>query len=273
MISIVALLAGFMIVVRLIYKQFFSVGRRLDSSDWTILMAMLLSLPTIAITIFGMALHGMGKDLWGISPNDLIVFGLCFYVIQILYVILMGFIKISLTLFYLPLFPGNTIRNLLWGTIGFHVLFTVGFTVGIIFQCVPISYQRAKYDLANPHSAHARCLDINASGWANAALTLASDIWLIGIPLSQLHKLKLHWKKKAGAAFMFLTGTAVTIVSVLRLRSIKYYANTTNPTWDQYDLSSEPLIERKRKLRSADSNGCSRVIINTGSIGDPPTLR
>jgi hypothetical protein len=32
-------------------------------------------------------------------------------------------------------------------------------------------------------------------------------VWMIGIPLSQIKKLELHWKKKIGAAIMFLTGT------------------------------------------------------------------
>lgn len=49
-------------------------------------------------------------------------------------------------------------------------------------------------------------MNINASGWANAAITLASDIWLLAIPLSQIRKLRLDWKKKAGATLMFLTG-------------------------------------------------------------------
>ena len=208
MILIVVLIAGGMVCTRLLYKQFVSLRRHLDSADWTILAAMVISLPTVAVTIFGLVAHGMGKDLWGVSPGDLVAFGLSFYVIQVLYVLLMGVVKISLTLFYLSIFAGVGIRRLFWATVGFHALFTLGFTVGIIFQCVPVSYQTAKYDLTNLplQPVYARCLDINASGWANAALTLASDIWLLGLPLSQIHHLHLHWKKKIGVAFMFLTG-------------------------------------------------------------------
>lgn len=207
MIIVIVLIAGAMVCLRLIYKRFFGAKEQLDAADWTTLAAMIVSLPTMAVTIFGLAAHGMGKDIWGVSPADLKSFGLNFYVIQVLYVILMGIVKISLTLFYLNIFPGLTIRRLLWLTVYFHFLFTLGFAVGIIFQCVPVSYQEAKYDLAFTHPARAQCLDINASGWANAALSLGSDIWLIGLPLSQIHHLKLHWKKKVGAIIMFLTGT------------------------------------------------------------------
>lgn len=206
MILIVFFLTGGILCTRLLYKRFFDLKGELDVSDWTILLAMVIALPTVAITIFGLEAHGMGKDIWGISPHDLIAFGLYFYIIQILYVVLMGVVKISLTLFYLAIFPGPTIRRLLWATVGFHFLFTLGFTVGIIFQCVPVSYQQAKYDLTRDPPARARCLDINASGWANAALTLASDIWLLALPISQIHQLKLHWKKRVIVTIMFLTG-------------------------------------------------------------------
>lgn len=205
MVGLVVAMAGIMVVGRLGYKQFFSVAGRLDSADWSIGAATLLCLPSIAVNV-SMAKNGLGKDVWGVSPHDLIQFGLYFYVIQILYISLMGLIKISLTLFYLTLFPGRTIRGLLWGTVVFHAVFTMVCTLFVIFQCLPVSYQRAKYDLQELKLADAHCININASGWANAAITLASDVWLIGIPLSQIRKLRLHWKKKVGATLMFLTG-------------------------------------------------------------------
>ncbi|KAJ6786621.1 hypothetical protein PWT90_10656 [Aphanocladium album] len=242
MIIVVVLAAGAMIVARLGYKLFFSVSRRFDSADWTILAATILCLPSIAVNV-GMALHGLGKDVWGVSPHNLRIFGMYFYVIQILYPILVGLIKISLTLFYLTLFPDRTIRRLLWATVCFHVLFTISYTLVITFQCLPIGYRKAAYDLKEAGRANGHCMDINASGWANGALTVATDVWLLAIPLSQIRKLKLHWKKKAGAILMFLTGGGVTIVSILRLRSIRYYANTTNPTWDQFDLAWFSTIE------------------------------
>lgn len=206
MIILVVAAAGVLLVTRLIYKQFLSAKGRLDSADWTILAATLLCLPSIAVNV-SMARNGLGKDVWGVSPHDLKTFGLYFYVVQILYPILMGLIKISLTLFYLTLFPSRSIRLLLWITVVAHVLMTVAFPFTIILQCLPISYQREKYDLQEPGQAHGHCINMNASGWVNAATTLASDVWLIAIPLSQIRKLTLHWKKKVGATLMFLTGT------------------------------------------------------------------
>lgn len=205
MVILVVAAAGALLVTRLLYKQFLSVKGRLDSADWTILAATLLCLPSIAVNV-SMARNGLGKDVWGVSAQNLTTFGLYFYVVQILYPILMCLIKISLTLFYLTLFPSRGIRLLLWITVVVHILLSIAFSFTIIFQCLPVSYQRKKYDLQEPSRVNGSCINMNASGWVNAATTLASDVWLLGIPLSQIRKLRLHWKKRVGAALMFLTG-------------------------------------------------------------------
>ena len=50
-------------------------------------------------------------------------------------------------------------------------------------------------------------LNKNAIGWANAAISVALDLWMIAIPLWQIRSLNLHWKKKIGVVIMFLVGT------------------------------------------------------------------
>lgn len=46
-----------------------------------------------------------------------------------------------------------------------------------------------------------------AIGWANAAISVAMDIWMLAIPMWYLRRLKMHWKKKIGVAAMFIVGT------------------------------------------------------------------
>jgi hypothetical protein len=50
-------------------------------------------------------------------------------------------------------------------------------------------------------------LNSNAIGWANAAISIALDLWMIAIPMWQIRNLNLHWKKKVGVAVMLLVGT------------------------------------------------------------------
>lgn len=50
-------------------------------------------------------------------------------------------------------------------------------------------------------------LNANAIGWANAAISVALDVWMLAVPLWNLKRLNLHWKKKVGVAAMFVVGT------------------------------------------------------------------
>ncbi|KAJ6436627.1 hypothetical protein O9K51_10874 [Purpureocillium lavendulum] len=109
--------------IRLLYKRFFSTKQRLGIDDWTILLASPIGIPSIAMTIFGLTANGLGEDMWGLQPSSLVAFGLYFYIIEILYVLLMTIVKLSLSFFYLDIFPGQTARRFLWATVAFHVAF------------------------------------------------------------------------------------------------------------------------------------------------------
>lgn len=200
------LIAGATVATRLIFIQFVSQHRSLEIDDWIILTSIPLGLTCIILEVVGLTANGLGKDMWGVPRSQLLAFGHYFYVIQILYLLLIAQIKLTLCFFYLKIFRGPTIRLLLWATVVFHVCFTMGFAIGVVFQCTPIHYQWTRYDWSNGPTATGHCININAAGWGNGAVGIASDFWLLGIPLSQIRKLKLHWKKKVGVSLMFLTG-------------------------------------------------------------------
>ncbi|KAJ6437528.1 DNA replication licensing factor mcm10 [Purpureocillium lavendulum] len=170
--------------IRLLYKRFFSTKQRLGIDDWTILLASPIGIPSIAMTIFGLTANGLGEDMWGLQPSSLVAFGLYFYIIEILYVLLMTIVKLSLSFFYLDIFPGRQ-PDVFFGPL----------------------YQWTKHDFKTIPRPQGQCYNINVAGWVNAALTVISDIWLLAIPLTQIKQLNLHWKKKAAAGLMFMTGT------------------------------------------------------------------
>jgi hypothetical protein len=121
----------------------------------------------------------------------------------VLYLILMAMIKLALTLFYLAIFLGATVRRLLWLTAAFHVVFGVSVAAVAIFQCRPISFYWTQWE----DGSTGKCIDINLVGWIHGSVNVAVDIWLLVIPLSQIVHLQLHWKKKVGVAVMFVAGT------------------------------------------------------------------
>jgi hypothetical protein len=141
--------------------------------------------------------------VWTVPYDNVIAFVRYFYVMEIIYFAQVPMLKMTLLAFYLRIFPGVLIKRLLWGTAAFNVLFGIAFVFAGIFQCTPVSYYWDQWS----GEAHGICVDINALGWSNAAISISIDFWMLAIPLSQLRQLNLHWKKKIGVALMFCVGT------------------------------------------------------------------
>lgn len=88
-------------------------------------------------------------------------------------------------------------------TVAFDILFGVAFIITALLQCRPISYNWTNWR----GEGGGQCIDISKVAWANAIVSIALDLFMLAIPLSQLRELKLHWKKKVGVALMFVVGT------------------------------------------------------------------
>ncbi|KAG5952515.1 hypothetical protein E4U57_005992 [Claviceps arundinis] len=229
------------VITRLVFKRFYSSTRRFGTEDWTIMVATVITVVSSMVQTYFLMPSGLGRDIWTLSIPHLVRFGQYFYMMEILYFVLITLVKICLSLFYLNIFPGRGIRKLLWITVGFHVAFGLTFILKTTLQCRPVEYNWTRFD-GNPETP-GQCIDIHASGWANGILGVVADIWLIALPLTQLQKLRLHWKKKVGAAVMFMTGGIVTIISILRLKSFSHFANSYNPTWDNWNIVFWSTIE------------------------------
>ncbi|KAK4087535.1 integral membrane protein [Purpureocillium lilacinum] len=229
----------FIVLARIIFKGFFSTTRSLAPDDQVILGTLALRVSCIIINVRGLAHHGLGKDVWTLPMEQVTTFGMYFFIMEVLYFVELSLVKLSLSLFYMSIFPGTNIRRLLLGTAIFNGVFGLTFALAAIFQCTPVSYFWTQY--ADPLGGH--CVNINVLGWANAAISVAVDLWLIAIPLSQVPKLSLHWKKKMGVVIMFVMGTFVTVVSILRLQSLIFFANSTNPTYDEWSVANWSTIE------------------------------
>ncbi|KAM4067102.1 CFEM domain-containing protein [Hirsutella rhossiliensis] len=236
MVASVFSLTAVFVALRLTFKLFFSAQRRLSIDDCFIVLASLVGISCFSVLLAGLNVHGLGRDSWALPPGEVAIFALYFYVVEILYLTLITLVRLTFTFFYLEIFSSRGVRILLWATVAFHVASGLTFVAKAIFQCFPVSYSWTRFDDRVNHQQHGRCLQVYASSWANAALSVAADLWLLAIPLTQLKRLNLHWKKKVAATLMFLAGAIGTIISVLRLRSIIHFAKSTNPTRDQFGI-------------------------------------
>ncbi|KAK2608417.1 hypothetical protein QQS21_003103 [Conoideocrella luteorostrata] len=228
------------ITIRLVFKKFISTARALGWDDWVVLSMIPTRIASTVINAEGMVVFGLGKDIWAIPPSHVPSFATVFYVMEIIYFAEVSLIKLSLCLFYLRIFPTKNIRRLLWATAGFNFLMGFLFAILAAFQCTPVSYVWTQY---TEPSSGGHCMNNNSLAWANAAISIFADLWMIAIPLSQVRKLNLSWRKKFSVSVMFLTGTFITIVSILRLRALITFANSSNPTWDQWETAYWSTIE------------------------------
>lgn len=121
---------------------------------------------------------------------------------EILYSINIFVLKNTILIFYLRLFRTSRTRWLLWATICFNTLIIIVFFFVDIFQCIPINAYWINWDTIYP----GKCMSIETISWVHSSLNIAGDIWMLGIALTQLHRLRLHWKKKVGAGLMFSVG-------------------------------------------------------------------
>lgn len=195
-------ISGAVLLARLGYKLL--VARvQLGWDDWLILATVLVGVPTTVITSRGSIPNGLGRDIWTLEPTQITDFVHYFYFMSWLYFLDLSLLKMSLLFFYLKIFPNKAVRTLLWATVAFNAAWGATFVLLAAFNCRPINYAWTQWD--GEHTG--TCLDTNAIGWSNAAISIAEDIWMLAIPLSQLKSLQLHWKKKVGVAIMFGTGT------------------------------------------------------------------
>ncbi|KAL6411889.1 hypothetical protein AUP68_04268 [Ilyonectria robusta] len=199
--GVLAVISGLFIIQRFALKLY----SRLDvgPDDWFTLICAFVSIPITVLAIHGLVPNGMGRDIWTLEFAKIYNFGKYFLIMEVIYFAEIALLKIAMLFFYLRIFPSKLIRRALWGTIILNSLFGILFVIITIFQCKPISYSWQLWD--GEHQG--QCLDINAIAWSNAAISITLDIWMIAIPMVQIHSLHLNWKKKVAVGGMFCVGT------------------------------------------------------------------
>ncbi|KAL5374849.1 hypothetical protein PMIN06_012375 [Paraphaeosphaeria minitans] len=233
-----AVLSAALVLLRLGYKMAMT-SMELGLDDCFVFITLVSAAPSAAINVLGLAANGLGKDVWTLRFDQITNFSRYFYVVEVLYFAHITLLKLALLFFYLRVFPGQPVRRVIWATAAFNGLFGAVFVTVAVFQCRPISHYWNEWHGETPGT----CININALGWSNAAISIALDFWMLTIPISQLVDLQLAWRKKVGVVLMFCVGTFVTVVSIIRLHSLVDFAKSTNPTWDYWAVSNWSTVE------------------------------
>lgn len=109
----------------------------------------------------------------------------------------------SICFLYLRIFPGEQFHRVVKITQVFNVLILIGFVLTDLDQCQPISYFWTGWD--KQHTGW--CFNSNAMIWAEAAVNIVMDFWLLALPASQLYILNPgSSRKRLGVHLMFALG-------------------------------------------------------------------
>ncbi|KAJ4247411.1 hypothetical protein NW762_013086 [Fusarium torreyae] len=110
------IITGVVVGLRFYEKLRYDAGPQLE--DYVVAGCFLVDLGNSIVCLHGLSRNGLGRDAWQFSPDTITAY-LCFlYAGQTLYATDVFVTKICVLLFYLRIFPGVTIRRLIWGTIG-----------------------------------------------------------------------------------------------------------------------------------------------------------
>ncbi|KAF6810061.1 CFEM domain-containing protein [Colletotrichum plurivorum] len=209
------------------------IAKSLRFSPWglddTLLLIAFAFLISFVILIQYMIPQGLGLDIWVLNENQIASFLRYLLVVQTHYIFVLAIIKASILYFFLRIFPDKKFRNIVWATLAYDLLIGLIFIVLSFVQRQPTWLIWEGWRDKDPQGV---VVDLNKMGLAHGGMNIALDVWMLVLPLTQLYKLNLKPRKKLGIMAMFCVGIFLTVVSIIRVHSLIYFATSSNATAD-----------------------------------------
>ncbi|RKF64650.1 putative integral membrane protein [Erysiphe neolycopersici] len=217
-----------------LFTRYSNTGK-LWADDWVALVAGICLVIVASLQIYVCSL-GFGKHMWQIPLNEGLQLVKPFYALQFLYIAVQVLAKISLLLVYQRIYPSSKFQRICTWGIAFVAMHGVAFTFTILFQCRPIESSW------NPN-INKKCLSAPAIGFAGAGFSIVEDLVIIILPLPQLLRLQVKTAQKIALIFMFSIGSFACITSIVRLKYLSAFENSTDLTWENTDILVWSILE------------------------------
>lgn len=107
------------------------------------------------------------------------------WTLLVLYFVQLGAVKMSILMFYLRIFIGTALRTAIKATTAFVAATSIAFGFAFFFQCTPL---KANWTKVNPDGTPLAftCVHRNGIQYATGAINLATDIWILVLPIPDL---------------------------------------------------------------------------------------
>ncbi|CCF38132.1 integral membrane protein [Colletotrichum higginsianum] len=197
-------------------------------ADDTVAVVAFVVIVGLYVESFYFAEAGLGKDIWTLLPDEITHFLKLLFVLEFFYLVGLAVIKASILFFFLRIFPERRFRRVLWLMQVLNMLVCLSFVILCFAQCRPFSHFWTGWD--GKHEG--KCLDLNKIGLSHVALNIVLDVCMLALPVTQIYKLQMDRRKKIGVIAMFQVGVFLTVVSILRIRTMRDFATSLNVTAD-----------------------------------------
>lgn len=223
LVTIVAAVTGGAALVLVLLRLYTSIaGHQFGLDDTCAAAAGVVLIVINTITLF-LGPAGIGRDIWYLTPEQiyhaikvreltalliaastrrmLMRLQLLFFC-QLLVWPLSALTKLTFLFFYLRIFPHQHVRCTVFVLMGLIFCWFLAFEIANIFNCTPISFFWNGWDLEHP----GHCIDRNTYIYVGAAINITIDVTIIVLPLTELYKLQMNFKKKIAIMAMFSVG-------------------------------------------------------------------
>ncbi|KAJ5174129.1 uncharacterized protein N7482_000006 [Penicillium canariense] len=170
--------------------------------------------------------YGGGYNAWDVTENDFMKFQKVSYATTLIYVPMVFVIKITLLAVMARVFaPHHRKVEVIYISLFIMLFYYVPALFIKIFFCDPIS----AYWLGTSNGG--RCLDQRKVIIADSVISIATDLWILVLPVPLMWPLHMTTSKKMRVMGILGAGGLATGFSIWRLLIMVVESKTTNTTW------------------------------------------
>jgi len=187
----------------------------LGIDDYLMLAGLFFECVNIGLQFACVIAGGVGRHTADIAPEAVVKTLKIILPFEALYGITLMFVKSSMVFFYLRIFgTKRAFRISAYATITFIVLWAISVVLETFLLCRPLAYN---WD----QTIKGTCGDRNTVYVSAGALNIVSDFMVLALPIPHIWDLQLPLARKLGLVAMFSLGIFITVISIIRLKSLQ----------------------------------------------------
>ncbi|KAJ5213924.1 hypothetical protein N7449_001093 [Penicillium cf. viridicatum] len=239
------ILASFFFVMRMIAKSSGLAGGW-GWDDYTIIVSYVIGAAIYVLDIY-MLRNGFGQNIWDVPFPSITRFYQYFQAMAVMYKVQISLAKISVCLFLLRIFQARTFRYLAYALIVTNAAIGITWASVDAFRCLPTRLTWVGW----MHEEPGHCLNFIAAVLVNCLVNIFVDCILIVMPVYEVIKLQLPLRKKLTVAAMFVVGSVLTVIAIIRV--VVFWTNRwgANETLGLYPLMHWSVIESQISVMCA----------------------